>query len=247
MLSRRILVVLGLITLLGVVGLVPTFAQEFEPYTDFSSCHIGDDQPLLLGGAKPSSQILSEVDMLSQPPLSSNTRPLTIATLPADLWVMVFDIDQQSRSWFRILVPCDEMAISGWIPATAVNYSVRRANIYAAPPGCAIPLDVVDSLDDLWDSPISGRIAVAFDVFRTTSGTRYPDSFFYPTRNGRELRDKERRIATGGAFLLSGSVISTELQAGNALGFSVISSSREELTMFGIMYQVPEGCEFAER
>lgn len=235
-----------LLLMFGFSATTTTAQTGIEDY-NFSSCSMSEDQPRLLGGARPASRILESVDMLSQPPLSTYTDPLTIATLPQNIWVIVFDLDDQTGDWFRILVPCEDFAISGWIPATSVRYNTRRANLYAAPPGCAIPLGVVDSLDELWESPVSGTIAVAFDVFRNTSGTRYPDSFFYPTRNGRELRDKERRIATSGAFLLSGSVISTEVQPGQMIGFSVISSSDEQLRMYGIMYEVPDGCQFAER
>jgi hypothetical protein len=243
--NKSSILALGLALICMSMAVFAADAQE-QPY-DFSACVTGEEQPLMLGGAKPASRILENVEMLSQPPLSDFAQPMTIATIPQGTWVIVFDLDEQTRGWFRILVPCETFAISGWIPATAVNVSTRRANIYAAPPGCAIPLGTVDSLDELWESPISGTVAVALDVFRETSGSRYPDSFFYPTRNGRELRDKERRIATSGAFLLTGSVVSTELQPGQMVGFSVISSSDEELQMFGIMYEVPEGCEFAER
>jgi len=225
-------------------------AQDFN--YDFSSCNFGQTQPLILGGARPASRLLSDVDLLSQPLYSSygDNEPLVIATLPRDMWVVVFDLDEQTQGWFRVFVACDEVAISGWIPAdpNIINHSLRRTNNYAAPPGCARPLDVVESFDELWESTISGRVAVAFDVFRDNTGERIQNTFFYPTRNGRELRDKERRIETGGAYLLTGSVVSVELQQGNRLGLSIIGAPRSEsLRIFGIIFEVPDGCQFAER
>lgn len=221
------------------------------PNYDFSNCNYEETQPLILGGARPSSRLLADVELLSQPPYSDygDTEPLVIATLPRDMWVVVFDLDEQTRGWFRVLVACHDVAISGWIPADSnvINHSIRRTNIYAAPPGCARALSIVESLDELWESTISGRVAVAFDVFRDEPGERI-NAFFYPTRNGRELRDKERRIETGGSYLLTGSVVSVELQQGNRLGLSVIGAPRSASPrIFGIIFEVPEGCQFAER
>lgn len=240
------LIIMGLIVLTVATGFSPARAQTPVDY-DFTTCNSDAEQPLLLGGAKPASRILEDVDLMSQPPLSTYAQLMTIANIPKDIWVIVFDLDEQTHSWFRILVPCGSFTISGWIPAASVNASVRRANIYNAPPGCAVPLGVVDSLDEQWKSPIKGTVAVALDVFRDSSGTDYPASFLYPTQRGREKRDKERKIQTSGAFLLSGSVISLDLEKGQTFGFSVIGSSHEPLHMFGIMYEVPEGCIFAER
>lgn len=214
---------------------------------NFEDCPSGGRAPLILGGARPASRILRNVDLLSQPVYTRDTRPLRIATIPQDTWVIVFNIDEESRNWYRVLVVCDSFNISGWIEADAVQISRNRVNNYAAPPGCARPIATIESLDTFWQASSRGRIAIAFDLFRNISGTRYPDAFFYPTRDGRELRDKERRITTSGAFLLSGSVINLEVRSNSEIGFTVFGRSDERLNMFGIIYEVPEGCQFADR
>lgn len=251
--SLMSLTIIFKMTVTIIVGVYMLLLQNNAVYAqqdyDFQTCPIGESAPVppLLGGARPASRILRDVDLLSQPVYTQDTQPLRIAVIPQDTWVIVFNIDEESRNWYRILVVCNGFNLSGWIEADAVRISRNRVNDYAAPPGCALPLGTVEGLDTLWQSNVRGRIAIAFDIFRSTSGTRYPDAFFYPTRDGRELRDKERRITTSGAFLLSGSVVNLEVRPGNFIGFSVFGRSSEPLNLFGIIYQVPEGCRFEDR
>jgi hypothetical protein len=233
------------------VTLVPSLAQddEYALDVDTANCVADPSDPesnLLYGGALPSSLIVEDTTLLSQPPLTADTVPLEIVPVPAGARVIVFDVDEQTRSYFRVVFPCEGYNLAGWVDATAVRHRVNRTNPKYAPPGCAQPLQVVELLDDVWISTVDGEIAVVVDLFRTEGGTAYPRSYYYLTRNGREIRDKERVFESSGAFLIRSVVLGTEVRAGNAIGFSVITSSNEPLDFFGILYFVPRGCEFRD-
>lgn len=205
-----------------------------------------DPPPLLFEGARPSSLVLVETPILSQPPLTADAQSMVIETLPAGTYVIVLDMDDQSRSYFRVIWPCGEHTFVGWVNATAIRHSTRRVNPKPAPPGCAIPLLTVDLLDGVWISTVDGRIAVVADLYRDRGGSVYPLSFYYLTRNGRELRDKERKFTTAGPFLINGVVMGADVRAGHAIGFSIITPSSEPLHFFGTVYEVPEGCDFGK-
>jgi hypothetical protein len=229
----------------------PVMAQDdtYAIDVDTSQC-VSDandaESNLLYGGALPSSLVVEDTVLLSQPPLTDDTNPLNIVPIPANARVIVFDVDEQTRSYFRVVFPCEGYNLAGWVKASAVRHRVNRTNPKYAPPGCAQPLQVVELLDDVWSSTINGEIAVVVDLFRTEGGTAYPRSYYYLTKNGREIRDKERVFESSGAFLIRSVVLGTEVRMGNAVGFSVITSSNEPLDFFGILYSVPEGCEFRE-
>ena len=216
--------------------------EDFDP----SVCIPGpnDAPPLLFGGARPSTLVLNDVDLLSQPPLTPDVQPLLITQLPAGTYLVVLAVDEQTKSYFRVIWPCGEHTFVGWVDASAIRYSTRRANPKPAPPGCARAMLTASLLDDVWISTVSGHIAVVADLYREVGGTPFPRSFYYLTRNGRELRDKERRFETSGPFLINGVVLGADVRNGNAIGFSVITSSDEELHFFGTVYEVPEGCDF---
>lgn len=201
---------------------------------------------LLYGGALPSSLVVEDTVLLSQPPLTADTAPLEIVPIPANARVIVFDVDEQTESYFRVVFPCEGYNLAGWVEASTVRHRVNRTNPKYAPPGCAQPLQVVELLDDVWTSTVNGEIAVVVDLFRSEGGTEFPRSYYYLTKNGREIRDKERVFESSGAFLIRSVVLGTEVREGNAIGFSVITNSNEELDFFGILYLVPEGCEFRE-
>ncbi|MAS33636.1 MAG: hypothetical protein CL610_06505 [Anaerolineaceae bacterium] len=230
---------------------LPVLAQQSEYALDIDSDNCitdpnDEESNVLYGGALPSSLVVEDTILLSQPPLTPDTDPLEIAAIPANARVIVFDVDEQTRSYFRVVFPCEGYNLAGWVAAPAVRHRVNRTNPKYAPPGCAQPLQVVELLDDVWSSTVNGEIAVVVDLFRSEGGTDYPRSYYYLTKNGREIRDKERVFESSGAFLIRSVVLGTEVRAGNAIGFSVITSSTEELDFFGILYSVPEGCEFRD-
>lgn len=205
-----------------------------------------ENAPLLFGGARPSSLVLEDAPLLSQPPFTADTEPLTLIDVPAGARVIVFDLDDQTQTYFRVIWQCEGFNFTGWIFNESVRHQVRRTNTKPAPPGCAIALQIVDLLDDVWVSDIEGKIAVVVDLYRAQGGEVYPRSFYYLTRNGRELRDRERVFTSSGPFLINGVVMSADVQVGTRIGFSVISSSKEELNFFGTLYRVPKGCDFIE-
>jgi hypothetical protein len=226
-------------------------AQDYamSGVVDVNSCvpNSNDPPPQLLDGARISSLVVEDVVLLSQPPYTADTEPLEIIEIPQGAYAIVYDIDEQTQNYFRVVFPCDGVNMTGWIPVSTIRFPARRANPKPAPPGCAIAQQIVDILDDEWTSNISGHVAVVADLFRSTGGDAFPRSFYYLTRNGREIRDRERVFETSGTFLINGSVLSSDIAQGNRLGFSVITSSRDSsLEFFGILFEVPEGCEFAD-
>lgn len=230
---------------------MPSLAQDNVYALDINTANCIPDpneegSNLLYGGALPSSLVVEDTILLSQPPLTADTDPLEIVPIPANARVIVFDVDEQTRSYFRVVFPCEGYNLAGWVEASKIRQRVDRTNPKYAPPGCAQPLQVVELLDDVWTSTIDGEIAVVVDLFRAEGGTKYPRSYYYLTKNGREIRDKERVFESSGAFLIRSVVLGTEVRAGNAISFSVITSSDEELDFFGILYFVPEGCEFRD-
>lgn len=250
MLSRKnkvkpLVFILIVLTLMQNISIVQAQADDPPPF-DSSVCIPGpnDPPPLLFGGARPSSLVLQDTEILSQPPYTPDTNAMTIATLPQGVYVIVLDLDEEVQAYFRIIWPCGEHTFVGWVDAAAIRHSTRRANPKPAPPGCAQPLLTVDLLDGVWESTVDGRIAVVADLYRDEGGEVFPLSFYYLTRNGRELRDKERKFTTAGPFLINGVVLGADVRAGNAIGFSIITPSSEELHFFGTVYEVPEGCDF---
>lgn len=249
--TRRYLVALVIFVLLSSGTLMVAYAQDeyaMSGRIDTSGCIPDPDElaPRLLGGARASSLVIEDVVLLSQPRYTTDTLPLEIIEIPAGAYVVVYDIDEETENWFRIVFPCDGINMTGWVPVSTVRFPARRANPKPAPPGCAQALEVVELLNGEWRSNSQGRIAVVADLFRATGGERFPRSFYYLTRNGREIRDKERAFETSGPFLIRAVVLGTDVVPGNRIGFSVITASREELEFFGILYYVPEGCEFGE-
>jgi hypothetical protein len=224
-------------------------AQNSEGPAEFdtSECiHRPDDMPLLFGGARPGSLVVNDTDLLSQPPLTPDTRPLVITEIPAGAVVVVTDLDEQTETYFRVIWPCAGRNFTGWVPIEDVRRSPRRVNAKFAPPGCARPLEWVDLIDDVWRSPVSTDIAVVVDLYRDERGRRIENTFYYLTQNGREVRDKDREIVTSGPFLVTGVVIGLDVRRGQAIGFSILPPPREDVNFFGIIYEVPEGCEFVD-
>lgn len=241
-----------MILLLAITLLVPSTisAQSGPSQAELLACVPRPDDLPRFGGAKAESLVLRDVDLLSQPTFTRDTRAMKLVTIPKGARVIVFDIDNVIRDrnskWFRVLWACDNFAFSGWLPVSAVRLPPIRVNEKVAPPGCAVPLDIMTSIDDVWESTYRGKISVVVDLFRNPTRTRYPRSFFYLTRNGRELRDRDREFETSGPFLLSGLVIQTDVQRGTEIGFTIVGPSREPVRFFAIVYAVPQGCEWSE-
>lgn len=153
---RRLLAYLGL-TFLFILPTVSTIiAQEGidTPDIDTEACLPDPNEPAprLFGGARPSSLVLEEVVLLSQPPLTADTVPLEIITIPAGARVIVFDLDELTESYFRVIWPCEEFNFTGWVEIEAIRHNPNRTNTKPAPPGCARAITVVNLLDDVWES-----------------------------------------------------------------------------------------------
>lgn len=233
--------------LIMVIGGYSAQAQSGGADVDVSKCIYADGQtPILFGGARPASLVIQQAPLLSQPPLTPDTQPLTIATLPVGAAVIVTDKDDQTKTYFRVIWPCSGQNFTGWVDINAVRRNPRRVNPKYAPPGCAHPIDTVNLLDGFWTSTVTGEIAVVVDLYRNEGGTDYPHSFYYLTVNGREIRDKDREFFTSGPFLITGVVMGVSVRRGQPVGFSILPPPTEPVNFFGIIYQVPDGCEFQQ-
>lgn len=238
--------VTSLIFLFGTTS-APAYAQDTVTDVDTSECiYTAEDTPVLFGGARPASLVVSEAPLLSQPPLTSDTDPLTIVELPVGAAVIVTDLDEQSRTYFRVIWPCSGRNFTGWVEASAVRRNPSRVNPRFAPPGCARAIGWVDLLDGYWSSTVNGDIAIVVDLYRNQGGEQYPRSFYYLTLNGREVRDKDREFRTAGPFLVTGVVMGVSVRRGQPISFTILPPPSEPVNFFGIIYQVPEGCEFVE-
>jgi hypothetical protein len=208
-----------------------------------------DIQPTpLFNGARPEAAVLAATQLLSQPRYPGGNEPLVLGEIAAGERVIVLDVDDFSRAWFRVLWMGEDgtSPIFGWTRIDYINYNNRLANPYAAPPGCTQPLAVVDDLDDLWDSTVQGKIAVVVDTYRLERRGNYPESTFMLTRNGQPLQDRARRFRSAGYFLMNGVVISADVRPNNVIGFDIITTTDEPLQFYGIIFFVPRGCDFGD-
>jgi len=250
MLLRR-LTLIAITIIIGMVSSVFSSAHAQSntptPTPDRMGCIPDPSATPRFNGARPESLVLQDVDLLSQPQFEADSTPLKIVTIPQNARVVVFDIDNIKKQWYRVLWACDDFAYAGWVPVDAVKFFSHNVNPKAAPPGCVKTMATISSVDDTWTSTVRSKIVAVFDLFRKPSGTLIPPSFIYLTRNGRELSDRGRQFTTSGPFLLNGVVISTgttDIQPGTEIGFSLVSPTSEPLRFFATLYSVPEGCQW---
>lgn len=244
---------IALLVALLLLTVLPSMAQDDaeEPLLteeEIAACipAEGETPPPLLDGARPSSAIIAETTLLSQPPLTPDTVPLEVIDIPEGSRVVVIDLDDQTQSYYRVVWPCGKYNFTGWLPIEDVQHNPRRTNPKPAPPGCAQAVQLVNLLDDVWISDVAGRVAVVVDLYRETTEERYPRSSYYISRDGRALRDRERIFETSGAILINGVVMGVEVRRGSVLGFTIQPEPTEDLNFFGILYNVPDGCQFGE-
>jgi len=237
--------------LVALVSITAVYAQTLTPVPTVSAADIQAciPQPGAVGrfnGARPESLVLQDVDLLSQPLFGTDAKPLTLVTIPKGARVVVFDLDNVQKSWYRVLWSCDTFNFAGWLPKASVKFFDKNANAKVAPPACIQTLGTIDSVNKTWTSPKQGRIAVALDLYRKPSTSAYPESFFYLTRNGKELRDKDREFKTAGPFLLNGMVIGADLSKGTVVGFEIVgpNADKEPVLFFATIYLIPDGCQW---
>ncbi len=226
-------------------AVAPTPTPTVSP-DDIQACISQLGALMRFNGARPELLVLQDVDLLSQPQFGTDAKPLKLITIPKGARVVVFDLDNVQKSWFRVLWSCDTFNFAGWVPKSAIKFFDKNANPKVAPPACIKTLGTVDSMNNTWTSPVQGRIAVALDLYRKPSKNTYPESFFYLTRNGKELRDKDRKFETAGPFLLNGMVIGTDVSKGTVVGFEVIGPNvdKEPLLFFATIYLIVNGCQW---
>jgi hypothetical protein len=219
-----------------------SFAQTPTPVRDLAGC-IPKPGEIRFNGARPESAILNDVPLLTQPRFGNDAHPLTLVTIPKNARVVVFDIDNVEKRWYRVLWACDDFAYAGWVPKDTVRFFDRNANPKVAPPACVNSVTTLETLDVAWKSTIQAkRMVVVVDLFRAPDKTRY-QSFFYLTRNGKDVKDKDREIQTEGPFLLNGEVINTSIAPGTVVGFD-LTRPNPSIRIFATVYQVPEGCQW---
>lgn len=237
--------------ILGTYSIITDMRCEVVSYQVVQAANgerVGSLHPAEFSSARPSALILETTDLLSQPLYPAGTEPLVLAEIESGESVIVFNIDDNTRSWFRELWQGDgeQAPVIGWLRAESVNYSPRRANLSFAPPGCTQALGWLSSLDDEWESTVQGRVMVVVDLYRDTSATAYPESTFFLTRNGRELRDDEFTFHSAGYFLMDNVAIFADFRVGDVIGFSLVSESEAPLHLSAALYQIPQGCDFGE-
>jgi hypothetical protein len=222
-----------------------TNAQEITPTPtpDIQSC-IPQAGTLVqrFGGARPESAVLQDVDLLTQPQFDSQAKPIKLVTIPKGARVVVFDIDNVQNSWYRVLWACDNFAYAGWVPKKAVHFFISNANPIVAPPGCVQSITTLNSLDDTWISTFKGRLVAVVDLFRAPNKTSI-HTFFYLTRDGRQVHDKDREIHTQGPFLLNGEVVNATVSKGMEIGFN-LTEPNPAFRVFSTIYLVPDGCKW---
>jgi len=230
-------------TLVPVAGAQENGPPDFDP----SVCIPGpnDPPPDLFEGARPSYLVLETTDILSQPPYGTNAtdpEPMVIQTLPAGTYVIVLDLDEQTRSYFRVMWPCGERTFIGWVDAAAIRASTRRINPRPAPPLCAKPLTTLSSLEETWVSNFDGFIAVVADLYRDGGGSEYPLSYFFLRRNGQGIDGTKREYTTSGPFLVIGADLSTNVRVGDEIGAAVHTLDSEPLHFYAVVYEVGPDC-----
>src|SRR5579872_6707020 len=106
---------------------LPAFAQTATPVRDLQGC-IPSAGKFRFNGARPESAVLHDVDLLTQPLFGNDAKPLTLVTIPKNARVIVFDIDNVERRWYRVLWACDDFSYAGWVPKDAISFYDRNAN-----------------------------------------------------------------------------------------------------------------------
>jgi len=233
--NKRVKLLVYIFSMIVITQVWAVIAQEADPTP-------------LFGGARPEADVVAETDLLSQPRYPGGSEPLVMGNIDEGDRVIVLDVDDVSRGWFRVLLPGDAETptLFGWTRIDYVDYSARISNPYAAPPGCTQPLAYLTDLSELWDSTVQGKIAVVVDVFRETREVSFPQSTFTLTNNGQLLRDRARTFRSAGYFLMNGVVISADVREGNVIGFNVDTTSEDTLSFHSIIFYVPEGCDFGD-
>jgi hypothetical protein len=219
----------------------PTISFAHPSTARLAGCASGE---LGFNGAKRESPILNDTDLLSQPRFGNTANPMVLVTIPKDARVIVFDIDNVERKWYRVLWACNDEAYAGWIPVDAVKFYKGNANPKVAPPACVQSKATLDSVKATWKSDFAGRMVVVVDLFRPPDNTKY-QSFFYLTSNGSDVHDKDREIRTEGPFLINGEVVNV-LKATKSMvvGFH-FTKANPAIRLYATIYRVPDGCEWA--
>jgi hypothetical protein len=102
--SRSLAFGIWLLIVLSII--VPVLAQDgnYALNVNTANCVSDPSDPELnplYGGALSFSLVVEDTVLLSQPPLTADTVPLEIVPVPAGVRVIVFDVDEQTRSYFE--------------------------------------------------------------------------------------------------------------------------------------------------
>ncbi|MEP7287155.1 MAG: hypothetical protein ABI947_15480 [Chloroflexota bacterium] len=239
---QRVKYCIMLAILLIASGPSGVYAQHAALFQETSSCIPAPGSLPRFKGARPEPLVLQDVELLTQPRFTTEAQPIVLVTIPKNARVVVFDIDNKLGKWYRVLWACDNFRYAGWVPKETIRFSSINVNPKEAPPVCVKSITTVDSIDTTWTSTTKGRLVAVVDLFRNPTGTEYPSSFFYLSRNGKDLKDKDRNFHTAGPFLMNGVVINATVSLGNVIGFSVVGGSNEPVQLFATFYTVPDGC-----
>src|SRR5438105_1585315 len=121
--QKRYLLALAALIYLSLSAVMPVGAQNPTPERDLKGC-VPKPGAIRFNGARPESVVLKDVDLLTQPLFGNDAKPITLVTIPKDSRVVVFDIDNVERKWYRVLWACDDFSYGGWILKDSVRYFV---------------------------------------------------------------------------------------------------------------------------
>ncbi len=198
--------------------------------------------PSCAAGSLADTRVNRDLDLLYQPDGTSIGAP----KVTKGRCVILFGKDDRKEStkrWFRVLW-ADYV---GWVPADATDFAEKKLDSLRTPPPCARPRATSNGLASEWRSNYDGQVVVVIDLYRSRMGADYPLSTFQVKVNGAPIAGKDRMVSTRGQFLMRGTPLGTNVKQGDRIGFTLRTTSQDQVKLFATFFAVPSGCNFDDR